>query len=498
MNPPLKPGKGTLRRKLVLQVAILVAVTAGCLGIFTSFATMQVLTSELDARLGASSTRIGHGRGGDRDPLPPGGGVGQQVGTIAVQWDDDGYVVSAGVVTESGWGAVDAKVVTALAAVVPNREATTVEVPGLGPYRALSRVQPDGSAVVVGIPMAGLYATLTQLVLLEVVLVIIAVGAAIVIVRALVVRSLRPLTRLASTATSVSQLNLERGEVAIADRVAAADADPETEVGRVGAAFNLMLDNVEHALASRQLSETRVRRFVADASHELRNPLAAIRGYAELTRRERSALPADVSHALDRIESESDRMSALVTDLLLLARLDTSPDIAREPVDVTEVAVNAVADARAAGSTHQWTFSVPSEPVEVIGDPHRLHQVISNLLTNARTHTPGGTLVHTVVSASGPDVVISVSDNGPGIAPEVRGRVFERFVRADESRARTHGSTGLGLAIVEAVVKAHGGTVDVRTGDTGTTFTVTLPRRLPQIPGREGGSAREPIPPSVQ
>lgn len=467
-------GKGTLGRKLVIQVALLVAVTAVGIGLVTSFATMQVLTAELDARLDSSTTRLGPGRGNDR--IPPGGGVGQQIGTISVRWDDAGRPVSAGIVTENGWSTIRDDVIEALATTTATHEHTTMDLPGLGSYRVTTRPQQAGR-VTVGIPMAGLFWTLTQLALLELALVVTAVIAAILIARALVVRNLRPLTRLAATATTVSQLHLDRGEVAIAERVAPVDADPHTEVGRVGSAFNLMLDNVEHALASRQQSETRVRRFVADASHELRNPLASIRGYAELTRRNRGELPADIAHALDRIESESDRMTALVTDLLLLARLDTSPDIARDRVDVTEIAVNAVADARAAGPGHSWTFEVPQEPVEVIGDPHRLHQVIANLLTNARTHTPPGTTVSTVVSATPQTATIAVTDTGPGIPPELRDKVFERFVRADEARVRTEGaSTGLGLAIVKAVVSAHGGTVTVKSGAGGTTFTVTLPR----------------------
>lgn len=470
-------GRGTLGRRLVAQVAILVAVTAVCLGIFTAIATLQVLTAELDARLATSSTRFGHGRGGERNPFPPGAGVGQQVGTLVVQWDADGNLASAGVLTETGWSSVDSTIVAALVPARAGRTNATLDLPDLGAYRVTAQRGASGGVAMVGLPMAGLYSTLANLVLLELVLVVLAVAAAILIVRHLVVRSLRPLNRLAATATGVSQLSLERGEVAIAARVPPADSDPQTEVGQVGAAFNRMLDNVEHALASRQQSEMRVRQFVADASHELRNPLASIRGYAELTRRDRSELPAEVAHALDRIESESARMTALVTDLLLLARLDTSPDLAREPVDVTEVAVNCVADARAAGPEHKWTFSVPPEPVTITGDAHRLHQVISNLLTNARSHTPAGTTVHTVVAAT-PDVAtITVSDDGPGIAPEVAGRVFERFVRADGSRARTQGAaTGLGLAIVKAVVNAHGGAVRVQSGATGTSFTITLPR----------------------
>ena len=187
--------------------------------------------------------------------------------------------------------------------------------------------------------------------------------------RAVVARSLRPLNRVAATAQQVSQLELDRGEVALAVRVPPADADPASEVGRVGQAFNHMLNNVEEALAARQASETKVRQFVADASHELRNPLAAIRGYAELTRRSRDELPPDAAYAMSRVESEADRMSHLVEDLLLLARLDSGPDLDLQPTDLTEVVVNAVSDARAAGPDHVWRLAVPDEPVVGAGRP---------------------------------------------------------------------------------------------------------------------------------
>ena len=180
---------------------------------------------------------------------------------------------------------------------------------------------------------------------------------------------------------------------AVGVRVPAADADPVSEVGRVGQALNHLLANVDAALTARQASETKVRRFVADASHELRNPLAAIRGYAELTRRDRDRLVPDTAHALDRIESEASRMSVLVEDLLLLARLDDRPELDLHPTDLSELVINAVSDARVAGPDHQWELDLPPEPVAARVDQHRVHQVLVNLLANARTHTPPGTLV---------------------------------------------------------------------------------------------------------
>jgi two-component system OmpR family sensor kinase len=284
----------------------------------------------------------------------------------------------------------------------------------------------------------------------------------------------------AATAQQVSQLPLDRGEVALAVRVPPQDADPSSEVGRVGQALNHMLNNVEEALAARQASETKVRQFVADASHELRNPLAAIRGYAELTRRGREELPTEAAYAMSRVESESERMSHLVDDLLLLARLDSGPDLDIKAVDLSEIMINAVSDARAAGPEHTWSLALPDEPVSALGDRHRLYQVMANLLANARTHTPHGTRVDTGLTVRDGVAVMTVSDNGPGIPDSIREQVFERFTRADTSRVRAPGgtgggSTGLGLAIVAAVVEAHHGRVAVTSKPGYTEFTIELP-----------------------
>jgi two-component system, OmpR family, sensor kinase len=348
----------------------------------------------------------------------------------------------------------------------------------------------EGRAIV-GIPLRDVDRLLTNLIGLELILTLLATIGAVLAARAVVLRSLRPLNRVAATAQQVSQLPLDRGEVALAVRVPDADANPTSEVGRVGQALNHMLNNVEAALAARQASEMKVRQFVADASHELRNPLAAIRGYAELTRRGRDAIPDDAAYAMSRVESEAERMSRLVEDLLLLARLDSGPDIEVQPTDLTEIVINAVSDARAAGPGHSWQLNLPEEPVVALGDRHRLHQVVANLLANARTHTPPGTRVESAIEVRDGQAVVRVRDNGPGIPPEIQPQVFERFTRADTSRVRADGatsgtSTGLGLAIVAAVVEAHQGRVTVQSQPGWTEFTVWLP--LAPV----AGSASEP------
>jgi len=298
--------------------------------------------------------------------------------------------------------------------------------------------------------------------------------------------TLRPLSRIAATARRVSELPLDRGEVALAERVPDADTDPGTEVGQVGAALNSLLGHVGNALRARQASESKVRQFVADASHELRTPLAAIRGYAELSRRSQQPLPPDVAHALGRVESEAVRMTSLVEDLLLLARLDAGRPLEAEPVDLSRLLVDAVGDAQAAGRDHVWRLDLPDEPVVVTGDHARLHQVVANLLSNARTHTPAGTTVTARVCSTGGCAVLAVLDDGPGVPPAVLPTVFERFARADTSRSRTAGSTGLGLAIVSAVVHAHGGSVEVTSEPGQTAFVVQLPLPGPAAGDRSG------------
>jgi len=273
----------------------------------------------------------------------------------------------------------------------------------------------------------------------------------------------------------VANLPLDRGEVALPVRVAERDTHTNTEVGQMGSALNRMLDHIATALSTRQASETRVRQFVADASHELRTPLTAIRGYTELARRRRDELPAEVAHAMGRVASEAERMTQLVEDLLLLARLDSGRPLEQQRVDLSQLAVDTMSDAHIAGGDHVWNLDLPDEPVLVTGDGARLHQVLANLLTNARVHTPPGTVVTLSLTTDAHAAQLRVADDGPGVPASLQSEVFERFVRGDSSRSRKGGSTGLGLAIVAAVVRAHGGTIMVRSVPGHTEFIVRLP-----------------------
>jgi two-component system OmpR family sensor kinase len=246
-------------------------------------------------------------------------------------------------------------------------------------------------------------------------------------------------------------------------------------VGQVASALNRLLGHVGDALARRQAVEERLRHFAADASHELRTPVATVRAHAELALRHRGPMAPPVHRALERIAAESGRMSRLVEDLLLLARLDAGRSLDRDTVDLTRLVLEAAEDARAAAPAHRWRLDLPAEAVTVTGDEHRLQQVIVNLMANARVHTPPGTGVTVRLRAAPGAVHLTVADNGPGIPADLRPDIFDRFVRADAGRSRTAGGTGLGLAIVHAVVTAHHGTITLDSGPGGTTFHVTLP-----------------------
>ncbi|WBB51729.1 HAMP domain-containing sensor histidine kinase [Verrucosispora sp. WMMA2044] len=468
----------SLRTRLVLTLVALLAVVSLAIGGLTTVALRQFLISRVDEQLrftpGGRPTAAwepGPGTGPWGDVRVP---RGFPPGTISAQVVD-GRVTEAWTLVGRQEQSVPVDQVRALAEVPTDGRAHSVGLGERGGYRVVARRSATGTVRVLGVPLAGVRETVWALVAAQagvtVVGLLVAGTAGALIVRA----TLRPLRRVAATAARVSELPLDRGEVALSDRVPAADTDPRTEVGQVGAALNRMLGHVAAALAARQASETRVRQFVADASHELRTPLAAIRGYAEVARRGRAEVPTDVAHALRRVESESTRMTSLVDDLLLLARLDSGRPLAVEPVDLTALVVDAVSDAHVAGPEHRWQLDLPETVIRVPGDPARLHQVLANLLANARVHTPPGSTVTTSLRQSGDAAELSVTDDGPGVPPELRPEVFERFARGDSSRSRAHGSTGLGLAIVAAVVEAHHGTVALDSRPGRTVFTVRLP-----------------------
>ena len=472
----------TLRRRLVVGIVALLAVLGTAIGTVSVVTLESVLVGQFDQQL-RSALNIG------RDNIGPGPEFGaggqtqlpnldrQSPGTVTVISDG---TQSVGVIVpgpgENGTlytsDAQDALVLAATSQARP----VTVDLGGsLGEYRFLAVTGDSGFTVAVGLPMASVNATAaaltTAIVLVILAGLILAAFAAAFIVRL----ALRPLQRVAETVSHVAELPLDRGEVALSVRVPEGDTDPGTEVGQVGAAVNRMLGHIGSALEARQASENKVRRFVADASHELRTPLASIRGYSELTRRGGHELPEDVVYSIGRIESESLRMTELVEDLLLLARLDEGREIRRTEVDLTLMLIDAVSDAQAAGPDHDWQLDLPEEPITVVGDGPRLQQVVVNLLTNARVHTPEGTTVRIGLRADAGETVVSVADDGPGIPESIVPTLFERFVRGDASRSRKAGSSGLGLAIAAAIVQAHHGRIDVDSVPGATEFRLVLP-----------------------
>jgi two-component system OmpR family sensor kinase len=341
---------------------------------------------------------------------------------------------------------------------------------GSDEFRARAEPLPDGSMLIVAAPLNEVAETLRRLLLIET-LVSLAVVAAIVGLGLWLVRlGLRPLGRIEETASAIAAGDLSR-------RID--ETDQRTEVGRLGRALNTMLGQIEHAFAEKVASEQRLRRFVGDASHELRTPLSSVQAYAELFERGARDRPQDLARAMAGIEREAKRMAMLVDDLLLLARLDQGRPLERAPVDVSEVARDAVDAARAVDGDRSLELDAP-EPVVVIGDRERLRQVVDNLLANVRAHTHSATPAAVHVGRENGVALIEVADEGPGLTEEQAAHVFERFYRADPSRSRDSGSSGLGLAIVAAIAEAHGGGASLtsRPGH-GATFRISLPLGRP-------------------
>jgi two-component system OmpR family sensor kinase len=544
----------TLRARLTIGLVVLLAVIFAGVGFATTRLLGHFLLDRLDQQLAQAGPRyaasLERGEGLDQGLGPPPGAAAgartdnvtadtraQSPGTFGARLLN-GVVTTAGVVdgdADDHPGAngqplgtddrvnLTAEDRAALAALPDNGTRRTLKLSGLGGYRLQAVRGNDGDVLITGLPLGHVEDTVRQLAEAELALFALAMAVAAIAGAAWVRLSLRPLDRVTRTAERVSALSLASGEVALSVRVP--DDDPATEVGRVGASLNRMLGHVEDALAQRHAVEGRLRAFAADAGHELRTPVATIRGHAELALRRHAAtghvpagrasgsaapdgagttapeapsgdtdhsadpgtdhipgpvttdpLPDDIRHALTRIEAESHRMSAIVGDLLLLARLDAGRPLERDEVDLTRLALDAVDGARAAAPGHRWRLDLPEEPAVVPGDEHRLAQAVANLVTNARVHTPGGTEVTVAIEESDAETRLTVTDTGPGLDPDFADRAFERFARGDRARSRTSGSTGLGLAITRAIAEAHGGRVEVATRPGHTTFTLTLKR----------------------
>lgn len=469
----MRRALASLTSRLVLTAVALVVLVAVLIGAAATAALHAQLTDQLDDDLTTAAglrRPMGEGHGPPPDGVPsflPRGGPDSVF--AVVDGSNRQGVLDAGGPTRGT--PLSAEVLDQLAAVPADREIHQLELSGLGEYRVIAVEGSNGTAIT-GLPTQPVGEAVNSLIGWEALLIalgaVVAAGGGLLLVR----RQLRPLTEVAATAHAVAALPLASGAIALDERVPQHLTDERTEVGQVGAALNTLLAHVESSLEARHRSEQQVRQFVADASHELRTPLAAVQGYAELAARR----PDDVEEvraALAKVGSASHRMTALVEDLLLLARLDQGRPLERRSVDLTRLVLEAVADARLLAPEHEWRLDLADEPVEVIGDEHRLHQVVTNLLTNARTHTPPGTAVTVSVRPG----EVRVHDDGPGFPPGLVDHAFERFTRGDDARVRggDTGGAGLGLSLVQAIVAAHGGEVALQSQPGDTTIVVRLP-----------------------
>ncbi len=480
------PRTWSLQARLVMVLVVLLACVCAVVGAGTLLATERFLMRQLDSQVRDAASRsvtfydLGPPPGVHFDgPGPvfldaPGQSTGT-VGAVVV----GGRITEAAVITTDGSREQLSPAAAKMLVDVPTSRPVRAFLDGIGEYELIATPASDGNLVVAGLSLDGVNRTLVSLMgifwAVAAVALLVATVAGVVVIR----RQFAPLSRVALAARRIAQLELDRGEVRFPTvLVGTGPQSPYTEVGQLGMAFDQMLDRIADALSARHTSEMRVRQFVADASHELRTPLACISGYTELVAlRAPSELSPDLAHAIGRVDAEAKRMTQLVGDMLLLARLDAGRPLDCSDVDLCLLTADIVMDARVTGPTHQWSVNVPDEPVIVSGESLRLHQVLANLLTNARIHTPPGTHVDATLTC--PDdqtALLTVTDNGPGIPEHQLPEIFERFTRGDSSRSRRAGSTGLGLAIVSSLVKSHKGTVSVRSVPGETTFTISLPR----------------------
>lgn len=477
-------AKWSLRNRLILSMLVLATIAIGASDFAATNSLRSFLISQADNQLNevVQTSLLRLDRAGiaseasneDDDkntlrPLRPLGGV--PTTTAVTLLDLEGNVV--GQVGGQFANSIDIKEFHKLTPdEIVLRKGKPFTIPGADDQpdiRAIARILPSGiGSVVISVALDSVDKTLRGLkgiffLISLLVLLIIAIVA-----RYLIKLSLKPLSKIQETAASIADGDLS---------ARLPEVNPGTEVGRLTGSLNTMLSRIEESFAIRTESESKLRRFVADASHELRTPLTAIRGFAELHRQGAVTGEEKTKELISRIEKESLRMSSLVEDLLLLARLDQSRELTIDPVDINHLVNEAVASARAASPGFEITVITASDEVFVLGDSMRIHQALANLLANARTHTPVGTKIGVDVSQDDVETRISVSDNGPGLSQSDQERIFERFFRADPSRARVSGEgSGLGLAIVDAVMKAHDGSVEVKSElGNGAIFTLHFP-----------------------
>jgi two-component system, OmpR family, sensor kinase len=473
----------SLRGRLLVGLGLVAAVLI-CVAVFVSRASESYLVDQVDDRLPDRSSPTGHG------PSPEGGPDGDSaprafspyyLGTV------DGDTVQTVQMPDVGDG--DQNDADVPEPDIDADQARAAAEPGSDPfftvgssdpdvrYRVRASRDDDGGVEVVATSLEDVDATVSRLVAVEAVATALVLGILGLVAFWVLRLGVRPLKSMTRTATAIA------GGGDLARRVP--DAPPGTEAGELGTALNTMLGRIEDSFAQQQASEDRLRRFVADASHELRTPVTTIRGYAELHRRGALDDPAELAQAMRRTEAEARRMADLVDDLLLLARLDQGRPLERRAVDLGVLAIDAAGDTRAV-APERSVRATTQEGVVVEGDEHRLRQVIANLVRNALVHTPATATITVAARREGERAVVEVADDGPGMTSDQARRAFERFYRADPGRARDRGGSGLGLSIVQAVALAHGGSATLASAPgEGTEVRVELPL-APEVPGSVG------------
>ncbi len=484
-------GRLTLQRKLLLALIGSLALICTVIGLLLNAGMRQSMAAQLHEQLDFASERAAtysaqNGRDASSGPLFA---PGQASGTLNARLVP-GYLIS-GAVLDSKTGErkdiTDADVLPLSSVKVD--APPVVEHLSIGDYLLSAQKDPgSGGVLITGLPLAPNERTLAALGVLTLTISLAGVIAIGLVGSMIIRRSLAPLQRVSAVASSVATAELESGTAALEARVAPEDSIPGTESGEVGRALNALLDNVGTAFAVREASEAQMRQFVADASHELRTPLSAIRGYTELISATEH-FSDDGQRSLNRVLEQSTRMSSLVENLLLLARLDEKHHVKKAPVDLGKLAAEITEDFALTTPSHRWVPRVPDSPMIVSGDASALRRVITNLLANARKHTSEGNTVTVSVArdAATHQAVLRVADTGEGIAPDFLPLVFKRFTRADAARSGADGTTGLGLPIAKAIVESHDGSIDVTSDPGNTVFEVRLPLPLavppkPQAP----------------
>jgi two-component system OmpR family sensor kinase len=472
-----------LGTQLALALGALALVVFGLVGAVTVSLLHQYLSARLDEQLSQAMTQF---KNGDSltPPTKPGHGDSGRTPPIAVQYSFG----PGGRVTFSRGEYLPADLtplsqIAQRTLIAPTHAEYMVKVNGQS-YRflGLPMVSPPGQRyiAVVGLSESDNDATIRRLMLVNLVTFAVALVILVVVGQQVLRRGLRPLADMATTANTIASTDLTANSVDLSVRAKGEGGGVEVEELR--SAFNVMVDHIDQSLAARSAAEQRLRQFVADASHELRTPLTSIRGYADLFAYAAANEPAERERHLSRMREEAGRMSLLLDDLLLLARLDAAETPLRpEPVDLVEIAVAAADGFQAGRPDHPFTLDIEPGELPMVGDPMRLRQVLDNLLTNAAVHTDPGTPVALRVRTEPGWAVVDVTDGGPGISPENQARVFDRFYRVDDSRTRGSGGTGLGLSVVLSLVTAHGGAVSLRSQPGATVFTVRFPLSAGQV-----------------